>query len=85
MRSARLEDCEGLPLQFAPRVDAAASESNWIPMGNHRSPRNPRRRLEEMSTADRLRLDAKATEREPDSLLEEVQAESDEPITDRWT
>lgn len=54
-------------------------------MGIHRSPRELRQMLEEMSTADRLRLDAMATELELDSLLERFQAESDEPITDRWT
>jgi hypothetical protein len=78
-RSARIEVFEGVMLPIASRVDAAASKLIWISMGSHRSRRDLRRMLDQMSPEDRDRLHEISDRLQLASLLAEVIDEPEEP------
>jgi Nucleotidyl transferase AbiEii toxin, Type IV TA system len=77
-RSTVIEVLEGMPLPVASRADAATSKLVWASKGSHKSRRDLRQIVRQMSSIDRAELDRLARLLRLESLLVEILAEQDE-------
>lgn len=77
-RSTLLEVFEGMRLPVACRADAAASKLAWAAKGSHKSRRDLRQIVRQMTTTDRSELDRLAGLLDLGGLLAEILAEADE-------
>lgn len=77
-RSATIEVLEGMPLPVASRADAAVSKLVCASKGSHKSRRDLRQIVRQMTSVDRREVDRLATLLDLHGLLVEILAEPDD-------